>query len=55
VAAEVLIHIGRHLDKQYGLGRVEPALLASLNKVAAAKVDGWLGKYAAEKRATQVT
>jgi DNA polymerase-3 subunit epsilon len=55
VAAEVLIHIGRHLDKQYGLGRVEPALLASLNKVAAAKVDGWLGKYAAEKRTTQVT
>jgi DNA polymerase-3 subunit epsilon len=53
VAAEVLIHIGRHLGASYGLGRVEPALLASLNKLSAAKVPGYLGKYAADKKATQ--
>jgi DNA polymerase-3 subunit epsilon len=59
VAAEVLIHIGRHLSVSYGLGQVEPSLLASLGKVAAAKVPAWLGKYRAaveaEKNATQVT
>jgi DNA polymerase-3 subunit epsilon len=59
VAAEVLLHIGRHLDQSYGLGLVEPALLASLNRLAAAKVPAYLGKYAAtataEKNTTQVT
>jgi DNA polymerase-3 subunit epsilon len=51
VAAEVLIHIGRHLGASYGLGRVEPALLASLNKLSAAKVPVYLGKYAAGQAA----
>jgi DNA polymerase-3 subunit epsilon len=55
VAAEVLVHIGRHLGREYGLARVEPSMLASVNKVAAAKVPAWLGKYATEKRATQLT
>ncbi len=55
VAAEVLIHIGRHLGREYGLPRIEPSMLASVNKVAAAKVPTWLGKYATEKRATQIT
>jgi DNA polymerase-3 subunit epsilon len=58
VAAEVLLHIGRHLGHTYGLGQVEPALLASLNRVAAAKVPTYMGKYAAEaaeKKATQLT
>jgi DNA polymerase-3 subunit epsilon len=55
VAAEVLIHIGRHLGATYGLGQVAPGLLASLNKVAAAKVPVYMGKYAAEKSATQIT
>jgi DNA polymerase-3 subunit epsilon len=51
VAAEVLIHIGRHLGASYGLGRVEPALLASLNKLSAAKVPVYLGKVAAGQAA----
>nr|WP_305823200.1 3'-5' exonuclease [Massilia brevitalea] len=51
VAAEVLIHIGRHLGSSYGLEQVAPDLLVSLNRLAAAKVPGWLDKYAAEKRA----
>ncbi|WP_313706296.1 3'-5' exonuclease [Massilia sp.] len=53
VAAEVLIHIGRHLGSSYGLPQVAPDLLVSLNRLAAAKVPGWLDKYAAEKKATQ--
>jgi DNA polymerase-3 subunit epsilon len=55
VAAEVLIHIGRHLGNSYGLGQVGPELLVSVNKLAAAKVPAFLGKYAAEKKATQLT
>jgi DNA polymerase-3 subunit epsilon len=51
VAAEVLIHIGRHLGSNYGLAQVTPDLLVSVNKLAAAKVHGYLGKYAAEKSA----
>jgi len=54
-AAEVLIHIGRHLGAAYGLGPVEPALLASINKVSAAKMPAFIGKYTAEKSATQIT
>jgi DNA polymerase-3 subunit epsilon len=55
VTAEVLIHIGRHLGREYGFERVEPSMLAAVNKLAAAKVPAWLGKYATEKRATQLT
>ena len=51
VAAEVLLHIGRHLGSSYGLEQMAPDLLVSLNRLAAAKVPGWLDKYAAEKRA----
>jgi DNA polymerase-3 subunit epsilon len=47
VAAEVLLHIGRHLGSTWGLGQVEPALLASLNRIAAAKLPVYMGKYAA--------
>jgi DNA polymerase-3 subunit epsilon len=54
VAAEVLLHIGRHLGRSYGLARVEPLLLASVNKLSAAKVPTYLGKYAAEKNATRL-
>ncbi|HJV03373.1 MAG TPA: 3'-5' exonuclease [Burkholderiaceae bacterium] len=46
VAAEVLLHIGRHLERHYGLGPVDPALLVSVNKLAAAKVHGFLQKQA---------
>jgi DNA polymerase-3 subunit epsilon len=59
LAAEVLIHIGRHLGASYGLGRIEPALLASLNKLSAAKAPVYLGKYAAgqaaENKASQAS
>ncbi|MBA5687696.1 3'-5' exonuclease [Rugamonas apoptosis] len=44
VAAEVLLHIGRHLEHSYGLGPVDPALLVSVNKLAAAKVHAFLQK-----------
>jgi len=53
VAAEVLLHIGRHLGRSYGLEQVAPDLLVSLNRLAAAKVPGWLDKYAAEKKAAR--
>ena len=53
VAAEVLLHIGRHLGRSYGLEQVAPDLLVSLNRLAAAKVPGWLDKYAAEKQAAR--
>jgi len=44
-AAHVLLHIGRHLGNSYGLRTVAPDLLVSLNRVAAAKVDRFLGAY----------
>lgn len=47
VAAEVLLHIGRHLAAQYGIAAVEPALLMSVNRLAAAKVAAFLRKQAA--------
>jgi DNA polymerase-3 subunit epsilon len=49
VAAEVLIHIGRHLGSTYGLGRVEPRLLVDVNKLSAAKVPAYLEKYSKAK------
>ena len=42
VAAQVLLHIGRHLGDTYGLGPVGPQLLLALNKLAAAKVPAYL-------------
>ena len=50
VAAQLLLHIGRHLRDAYGLPVVDPAMLVSLNRVAAAKVDGFMGAYAAGRR-----
>ena len=44
VAAEVLLHIGRHLRSTYGITAVDTALLMSVNKLAAAKVHGYLQK-----------
>ncbi|MES3020186.1 MAG: 3'-5' exonuclease [Pseudomonadota bacterium] len=52
VAAEVLIHISAHLGRAYGLAQVEPALLVSVNKLSAAKVPDFLGKYASAKKTT---
>ena len=51
VAADVLLHAARHLGQACGLERVEPALLVSINKVAAAKIPVFLDKYAATERA----
>lgn len=47
VAAQVLLHIGRHIGDTYGIARVEPELLLSVNKLAAAKVHAYLLKRAA--------
>lgn len=55
VAAEVLLHIGRHLGTSYGLGTVAPSLLVAVNKLPAAKVHAYVGKYVAEKKATHIT
>ncbi|MET0265222.1 MAG: 3'-5' exonuclease [Duganella sp.] len=42
VAAQVLIHIGRHIASTYGIAAVNPALLTAVNKLAAAKVHPFL-------------
>ena len=44
VAAQVLIHIGKHIGATYGIAGVDPALLISINKLAAAKVHQFLEK-----------
>lgn len=46
VAAQVLIHIGRHLGSAYGIAAVGPQLLESVNRLAAAKVPQFLHKQA---------
>nr|WP_314543085.1 3'-5' exonuclease [uncultured Massilia sp.] len=48
-AAQVLLHIGRHLGTSYGLHRVAPELLVSLNGVAAAKVPRFIDAYVASR------
>ena len=54
VAAEVLIHIGRHLGNTYDLGTVGPGLLVSVNKLSAAKVPDFLHKYATANKTPQL-
>lgn len=44
VAAEVLIHIGKHIGATYGIAGVDPGLLVAINKLAAAKVHQFLEK-----------
>jgi DNA polymerase-3 subunit epsilon len=51
VAAKLLLHIGRHLGASYGLAPVAPELLVEINRLAAAKVHGYIGDYASQKRA----
>jgi len=51
VAADVLLHAARHLGRTCGIEQVEPSLLVSINKVAAAKIPVFLDKYAATVRA----
>jgi DNA polymerase-3 subunit epsilon len=50
VAAEVLIHIGKHIARTYGIDAVDPALLVAVNKLAAAKVHQFLSGPTAQKR-----
>jgi DNA polymerase-3 subunit epsilon len=50
VAAEVLLHAARHLGATHGLQQVAPDLLVSVNKLAAAKVQVFLDKYASLER-----
>ena len=54
VAAQVLLHIGHHLDSTYGLGPVCPQLLVSVNKLSAAKVPGFLQKFASAKKPSDI-
>ncbi len=49
VAAELLIHIGRHLDQRYALGPVAPDMLLAVNRLSAAKVPDYLHKLAAAR------
>lgn len=46
VSARLLLHIGAHLGRQYGLSTVDPLLLESINKQSAAKVPDFLKKQA---------
>ncbi|MFL6658080.1 MAG: PolC-type DNA polymerase III [Massilia sp.] len=55
VAAQVLIHIGQHLNRTYGLGVMAPQLLVSLNKLSAAKVPDYLQKYADSNKASEIS
>jgi DNA polymerase-3 subunit epsilon len=50
VAANLLLHIGRHLGESYGLGPVAPELLVEINRLAAARVHDYVGAYAAARK-----
>ncbi len=47
VAAQVMLHIGKHIGHTYGIGVVDTELLVALNRLAAAKVPDFLRKRAA--------
>lgn len=42
VAAELLIHIGKHLRKNYQLSALDPRIFTQINKLSAAKVANFL-------------
>jgi len=44
VSAQLLIHIGQHLARTYGVSRIAPRLLERLNGVSAARVPAFLGE-----------
>lgn len=44
VSAQLLLHIGAHLGRQYGLRAIAPLLLESVNRQSAAKVPDFLRK-----------
>lgn len=45
VSARLLLHIGEHLGRTYGLASIDPRLLERVNKVSAAKVPEFLSRY----------
>ena len=51
VAAQVLIHIGHHLGREYGIADVDPNLLVSVNRLSAAKVPQFLQQRGRAARA----
>jgi DNA polymerase-3 subunit epsilon len=44
VSADVLLHIGEHLGRTYGVDGIDPQLLARVNALSAAKVPDFLRK-----------
>jgi len=44
VSAQLLLHIGQHLARTYGVSRIAPRLLERLNGVSAARVPAFLGE-----------
>ena len=51
VSAQLLIHIGRHVQSEYGIGAVDAALLESVNRLSAAKVAEFLRKQGLQRAA----
>lgn len=51
VSARLLLHIGDHLGRQYGLRAIDPLLLESINQQSAAKVPDYLKKQALARAA----
>lgn len=47
VSAELLRHLGQRLQQQHRCRRIDPALLAAINRLPAAKVPGFLQEQAA--------
>lgn len=45
VASALLLHIGSHLEKRYGIRSIDPQLLQQINKLSAAKVPALLENY----------
>ncbi|MES2298175.1 MAG: 3'-5' exonuclease [Pseudomonadota bacterium] len=48
VAAQLLLHIGAHLDAAYGIARPDAAMLMSVNRLSAAKVPAYLRQCGAQ-------
>jgi DNA polymerase-3 subunit epsilon len=44
VSAQVLLHIGEHLGKTYGVPQIQPTLLEKLNRISAARVPDFLAR-----------
>lgn len=53
VSAQLLLHIGAHLGSRYGLRSIDPLLLESVNKQAAAKVPEFIRKRCIALQMTQ--